>query len=675
LRKESMDLGLGIDTGGTFTDSVIVDLATERVLSKAKAPTTREDLKCGVERSLQGLDAALLPQVRLASLSTTLATNSIVEGKGSRVGILAAVQNPATFSFPARMPADRIAVVAGAHDNRGSCSVDLDVAGATEAVRAMAGEVDAFAVSGYFSIYNAEHEVRLKELIAAETGLPVVCGHELSGAVGLVERAVTAALNARLLPVIRELLDAVREILRQREVDAPLMVVKGDGTLISENTARNRPVETVLSGPAASIAGACRLAGLQEAVVLDMGGTTTDIGVVKNGEIATTDAGAVVGGWQTRVRAVDMWTVGLGGDSKISLSPAGGFVIGPRRAIPLCAAALRDGSLHGTLLCLADGRGGGAERELEFYTLVRRPSFPLSRQEQRLFELLDGKVVHRDLLEAEAPFVPVERFVELGSLAEVTFTPTDLMHLRGDLDLWDRAAAEAGAAILARLAGIPVAVLIETLHREITSSLALQLAAKSLQEDKGIAGSWSAEKADFLGQLLRLTGEDALSFVPRLDKAVIAVGAPVRAYLPTAVASLGGRLLIPEHAEVANAFGAVTGRVVELREVHVRPGKPDGFVVAAAEVQRRFDALEEALAFAEEHARLAAKAGAEARGAVNVIVALEREEESLPLQRGWGDRVLIEIRVKATAVGPPLPASGANSPSPQPSPGGRGSDR
>lgn len=653
-----MNFGLGIDTGGTFTDSVIVDLATGQVLSKAKAPTTREDLKIGVERSLSGLDAALLPQVGLAALSTTLATNSIVEGKGSRVGLLVAVQNPATFSFPARTPADRIAVVAGAHNNRGGCSVELDLAGATDAVRAMAADVDAFAVSGYFSIYNAGHEVRLKEMIVAETGLPVVCGHELSGAVGLVERAVTAALNARLLPVIRELLDAVREILRHREVDAALMVVKGDGTLISEDTARSRPVETVLSGPAASIAGACRLTGLKDAVVLDMGGTTTDIGVVDKGQIATADAGAVVGGWQTRVRAVDMWTVGIGGDSKIALDPAGGFSIGPRRAIPFCVAAQRDGNLPGTLLRLAEDKDWDVGRALEFYTLVRRPPFPLSRQEQRLFDLLDGNVVHRERLDAEVPFVPLERFVELGCLAEVAFTPTDLMHLRGDLDLWDCASAETGAALLARLAGVSLGELMETLHREITALLTLQLAAKALQGNRAIAAAWSPEKAQFLGQLLGLSREDALSFAPKLDKPVIAVGAPVRAYLPAVVTSLGGSLLIPEHAEVANAFGAVTGRVVERCEVHVRPGKPDGFVVAAAEVQRTFDALEDAVAFAEEHAGAAARAGAEARGGVNVIVALEREEDSLPLQRGWGDRVLVEIRIKATAVGPPHASAG-----------------
>lgn len=650
-----MHLAIGIDTGGTFTDGVIVDLDTARVISKAKALTTREDLKIGIAQAFRGLDNTLFPEIKLVSLSTTLATNSIVEGKGSRVGLLAAVPTPGTFSFPARMPADQVAIVAGSHDNRGKVAVQLDLAAAEQAIRRMAGEVDAFAVSGYFSIYNAEHELRLRDLIAERCGLPVVCGHELSGAVGLVERAVTAALNARLLPVIRELLDAVREILDAHAVKAPIMVVKGDGSLIGAEIARERPVETVLSGPAASIAGACRLTGLADAVVVDMGGTTTDIGIVTGGLIATTDAGAVVGGWQTRVRAVDMWTVGLGGDSKITFEGDGACKIGPRRAIPLCAAAAKHPELLSTLQQLVEAKDRkSVEAGLDFFTLVKRPAFALSRHEQMLMDLLDGQVVHRNRLSEEiGPFLAIERFVELGHLAEVSFTPTDLMHARGELLLWDRDAAEYGACLLARQAGIPLADLLELLHREITSTLTLQIAAKALHEDGDIARGWSAATEGFLRRLLQLSGAGGVSAALSLAKPVIAVGAPVRAYFPMAVAALGTRLVIPEHAEVANAFGAVTGRVVEKCEVHVRPEKPDGFTVAAAGVQRTLATLDQAVAFASEYAGSLAKAGAERRGGEEIAVTIEREEQALPLRAGWGDRVLIEVRIRATAVGKP----------------------
>ena len=650
-----MHLAIGIDTGGTFTDAVMVDLDTESVLCKAKAPTTREDLKIGVEQAFAGLDRALFPEIRLVSLSTTLATNSIVEGKGSRVGLLAAVPAPETFSFPGRMPADRVAIVAGSHDNRGKVAVELDLAAADRAIRRMAGEVDAFALSGYFSIYNAGHELKLRELIAARCQLPVVCGHELSGAVGLVERAVTATLNARLLPVIRELLDAVRHILDSHKVKAPIMVVKGDGSLISEEIARLRPVETVLSGPAASIAGACRLTGLTDAVVADMGWTTTDIGIVKGGMIATADAGAVVGGWQTRVHAVDMWTVGLGGDSKISLEPDGAWKIGPRRAVPLCAAAAKHPELLETLQDLLASRDRkSTDGALDFFTLVKRPNFTLSRHEQMLIDLLDRTVVHGSRLSREiGEFVAIERFVELGLIVEVCFTPTDLMHARGALQLWQGDAARYGARLLAGRCGMDLDDFLERLHREITSTITLQIAAKALHEDAGIARGWSAGTENFLSRLLQLSGENGVSAAVHLARPVIAVGAPVHAYFPAAAAALGAQLIIPEHAEVANAFGAVTGRVVEKCEVHVRPERPDGFAVVAAGVQRSFDRLDQAVAFAREYAAGAAKAGAERRGGEEIAVTIEQQEQALPLRAGWGDRVLIEVSIGATAVGRP----------------------
>ena len=280
--EKDMTLGIGIDTGGTYTDSVIVTLSTGEVLSKAKA------------------------------LTTTLATNSVVENRGSAVGLIMAVPSPQTFDLPQDLPCEASALIAGSHTLKGEEQVSLDREAARNAIRRMDPDVDAFALSGYFSIYNAGHELALAQMVSELTGKPVVCAHELSGAVGMLERAVTAILNARLLPVIRELTGAVETILTDLGIAAPLMVVKGDGALMNLSACRQRPVETVLSGPAASISGACRLSGLDDAVVLDMGGTTTDIAVVRGGRAKVSKEGARVGEWQTRVRAVDMWTLGLG---------------------------------------------------------------------------------------------------------------------------------------------------------------------------------------------------------------------------------------------------------------------------------------------------------------------------------------------------------------------------
>lgn len=223
-------LGIGIDTGGTYTDSVIAGLESGAVLSKAKSLTTPRRLSMGIRGSLERLAGALFERVELVAVSTTLATNSVVEGRGARVCLILAVPNPATFDLPPDLPCEETVLIEGSHTHKGEEQVPLDLSLAEEKILEAATGVDAFAVSGYFSIYNADHEKALGRLIAEKTGKPVVCAHELSGAVGMVERAVTAALNARLLPVIREMTDAVEKILNEMGIKAPLMVVKGSGS-------------------------------------------------------------------------------------------------------------------------------------------------------------------------------------------------------------------------------------------------------------------------------------------------------------------------------------------------------------------------------------------------------------------------------------------------------------
>jgi N-methylhydantoinase A/oxoprolinase/acetone carboxylase beta subunit len=649
-----MNLGLGIDTGGTYTDSVIVALDTGEVLSKGKALTTRQDLIVGVMNSLAALDQWLFPWIRLVGLSTTLATNSIVERKGSRVGLILAVPDPQTFSFPRDNPSDEMAIVAGSHDRCGVVATPLDAAAAEQAVRRMAGMVDAFAVSGYFSIYNAEHELKIREIISAISTLPVVCGHELSGDVGLVERAVTAALNARLLPVIGELLAAVKEVLAANGIKAPLMVVKGDGALVAADVAAGMPVETILSGPAASVVLACRLTGLTDAVVVDMGGTTTDIAIMEGGVVATSKDGAVVGGWKTRVHSVDIRTVGLGGDSKIVVRGSDDLSIGPRNAIPICRAASATPGLTERLLRLDEVTGKqGKEADLEFFTLVKRPTFSLSPCEEKLFAALDGSVLDRVEVAAAGLFVSLDRFVELGLIAEIAFTPTDLLHALGELELWDRAAAKAAARLIAQRIHLPEQALLDLIYRELTDSLKLNIITKVLSADDPHGRFQSADALGFLSALLRLKGNAALETAVVVKKPLIAVGAPVGSYFPRVAAELGAKLIIPEHAEVANAVGAITGRVVERADAVIRPERPDGYVVVTADKQRRFAELALAELFAEEHVRTAACRKAEISGGTRIEVTVVREDLSAPLGKGWGDSVFIERKVSATAVGVP----------------------
>ena len=144
-------------------------------------------------------------------------------------------------------------------------------------------KVAAFGISGVFGVRNSDHEVKLRNLVSSLTGKPVTCGHELASQLDAPRRALTVAFNASLIPYIDELIRAIKLILGERNIHAPLMMVKGDGSLISAETALARPVETILSGPAASVMGAAQLQPHQNAIIADMGGTTTDIAIITDG--------------------------------------------------------------------------------------------------------------------------------------------------------------------------------------------------------------------------------------------------------------------------------------------------------------------------------------------------------------------------------------------------------
>lgn len=652
---KSCRYGIGIDTGGTCTDGVIADLATGEVMAKAKALTTHDDLSVGIRNALLQLDPDLLKASGFVAVSTTLATNSIVEGKGARVGLIMAVPNPQTFLLPAELPCDHVAVIAGAHNHRGEVTVGLDRT-AAETIATLAPLVDGFAISSYFSIYNNEHELAIRDLVAAHAGKPAVCTHELSGAVGMVERAITAVLNARLLPVIDELVSAVEQIIAGLKLDIPLMIVKGDGSMMTGAACRLRPVETVLSGPAASIAGACRLSGIQNGLVVDMGGTTTDIAVVREGKAVISREGAMVGGWRTRVQAVDMLTLGAGGDSLISCDRDGRLRIGPRRAVPFAQAATFFTDMSATLAkALRNSAKGCKKEDLTFYTLRKTPPGQQPAMITQLVHELNRRVLSRSEITTRiSPHLDLDSLVAQGYVIEVGFTPTDLLHTTGESSLWDSPSAEAGLQLLSRRykRDLPTNEMQVLIRRELDLHLAKAIAAKALQQDSGLAQLWDDTCFRMLDRLLQLDSK-AISVRLPLQVPIIAVGAPVHAHLPTAAAMLSATSVIPKHAEVANAYGAVTGKVVASASAVIRPATPDGYHVIGPELRQIHVHLQEAINQATEACSLQAEGLAKSRGAEDITVTQHRDELFAPLEEGWGNPVLIEMRITATASGSP----------------------
>lgn len=236
-----VNLALGIDTGGTLTDGVLFDLDKKKIVAKTKVITTRHDLTVAVNQCLDNIlsqgEQVELDRIRMVSLSTTLATNAIVEGQGAEVGLILIGSEP-----DQGLPTPFYVSVGGGCNLKGKFKEEVDLVAASEAVEEMKDKVDAFAVSGYLSVRNPAQELTVANLIRELTGYPVVCAHQLSSELGFHERTVTAVLNARLMPLITDLIAAVKDSMACRGLNAPLMVVKGDGSLIGEHKARVRQI-------------------------------------------------------------------------------------------------------------------------------------------------------------------------------------------------------------------------------------------------------------------------------------------------------------------------------------------------------------------------------------------------------------------------------------------------
>lgn len=654
---------LGIDTGGTYTDAVVIDQESDRVLASAKALTTHDDLSRGIDAAIAALSGVDLTQIRLVGLSTTLATNALVEGRGGRVGLILIGYDPRLierWGFQQELAADPVIFVRGGHDLVGREVAPLDEAAIHNAVERYAGQVDAWAISAYFGVRNPEHEQRARELVRTRCGLPVTCAHELTGELNSVRRATTAALNARLIPLIQHLIRAVQGSLARHHIPATLMIVRGDGTLLRAEVALEHPVETILSGPAASIVGAHHLTGLDNAIVVDMGGTTTDIAVLVRGRPGIRDDGAQVGGWRTLVRAVDAQTIGLGGDSLIRIAGRQ-MQIGPERAIPLCVMA----ALHpqaGREIERSLRHNGAGEIPCLFALVSSIQGWELTETERQIVGALAEGPLSLDRLTEQAPRARLylsrpNRLEQYGLLRRVSFTPTDALHVEGRYRVWDVAVAQRVAVYLGERMGLSADQVSQMVREVVIRRLAVAILNRILSLHGESADVWREPIARRLVE--RALGDGGLLELDvrfQLRQPIVALGAPAPAYFDQVAARLNAKLTLPEYVHVANAVGAVSGSVAHTCEMRIAAQYDvtgiTGYTLHSPAGLWEFRELEQALAFARERGRELAIRGARAAGAAAVQVEEESFEERAATALG-GEPLYLGTRLRFTGVGRP----------------------
>ena len=653
--RSTKGVGLGIDAGGTFTDTVLYDLAARRVLAKAKSLTTYDDLVVGIRCSLEQLPSDLLSLVEVTSLSTTLATNALVQDAGHKVGLI--VLSPFEWFIDeiGHSPAIR---VPGAVDITGEVTEPLDEDACAKAVNRLLHKEHcaALVIGGYASVRNPEQVNRARQIAAAITDAPIVCAHEVSRRLNAIQGARTAVANARLLPVISQLIASVRLALSDLGLPDKLMVVKGDGTPVDEHVARRRPIETILSGPAASVSGARLLTGCENALVMDIGGTTTDCAILENGLVAISPAGARVGAWTMSVDAADIDTTGLGGDSRIDFTRGGAWTIGPMRNIPLCCIASEWETVREFLDGFDEKYCVGATDASALDVIVRAASIASHAQftdeERTLLDLVTAQPVPaldlaRRMKLVSHKLLPLERLEKAGLIKRAGLTPTDLLHVKGEFGRWDACAARRALEIFAAMVhGSPDDVLSKVLTL-FTRRLFDEVIRRELSHEKPSLHTLPDEWSILMGKMFE--GGGALDLKTSLSHPIIAIGAPAQAFALPLQERINARIIIPEHADVANAVGAIGAEIVVQNEIVIAPDLHGAYLLYGEEHRFKYSSLDDATTYAVTLLEERSLEQAREAGAIDPVVVVSTSDSIASSAKG--ETVFVERVVRARATG------------------------
>ncbi|NLW71149.1 MAG: hydantoinase/oxoprolinase family protein [Eubacteriaceae bacterium] len=638
-----MNLAIGIDTGGTYTDGVLIDPANKSIIKSMKTPTTHEDLTVCITAVFDEL-LEDNKDIGLVCLSTTLATNACAEGRGGRCKLILFGSSPEDVdSLGAEvglMKSSEIYFAKGSVSMRGEISLEPDWEEFRRDFSRFMDDYDSFAIVQMWGMKNPVLELTARDIIGRLTDKSVVCGCELSSKLNYLRRAVSAYLNGRLTPIFNDFMDSVRKDLLRRGITPKICVVRGDGSIMSEEYARRRPVETLLSGPAASVLGAAALCeGASKAVIIDMGGTTSDAAVIGEEGITLSDEGASVGGFSTSTRAIDITTQVLGGDVEILFEGAKPHT-GTRRITPLCVLAETHPEIKKYFEPGNPYHISGSMDDLVFYYPSNNKTFINRDLKDKslsvILEAIGKQAVSMSEIRRRCGSVlySVRRLYEEGFLEKGGLTPTDFMHIRGDFNQWNREVSLFAASHCASLKGISVDMLTREVYDCVVHGL-YSLTFRKLALKENTLGDITQSEAynkmvDFsyynsgAYMKLKLTG----------DYKIIGIGAPASIFIPLLRDHTDMECLVPERADVGNAVGAVLGKIETVGLMEVTRREEVFEIIGPYGVVRRNIDFEESLEIAKEEALALALDTFAERGGKNasLSVTVSKNEKSLSAQ-------------------------------------------
>lgn len=438
---------IGLDVGGTHTDAVL--LGDEGIVRDHKVPTDHDDLFQTVWAGLEAVTRGIDPEViRRAVLSTTLTTNAIIQNKTAPVGTM--VSGGPGIDPLAYRTNEHYTAVSGSIDHRGREVQPVDANEIQEIADLWQSQgIRHAAVISKFSVRNPHHERTIQKILG-DRFERVFLGHQVAGALSFPRRIATTYLNAAVYPTHRQFFDAVTRSLQQQGLDIPIFILKADGGTMKVDASMAYPGQTILSGPSASIMGSVAFSFEDEAcLVLDIGGTTTDIALLINRSPTMDPLGIEIGPYKTLIRSLQTRSIGVGGDSVVRIVD-GTIHIGPERA----GAAMAHGGPVPTptdaLAVLGEKKTGDLEKSVAgFQPIADQLGLSLEEAainiiEQTCRQILDEARVMVDRINSK-PVYTVHELLEGGQI-----TPSKILVLGSP--------AHRFAPHLERLSHLPVGV-------------------------------------------------------------------------------------------------------------------------------------------------------------------------------------------------------------------------
>lgn len=662
-------IGIGFDTGGTYTDAVVYDLSSLKILVSSKALTTKSDLKIGIQNTLAAIPKHYLTKCESLSLSTTLATNACVENKGGKgklvlIGLNRYTLKEAYQEYGIESLEDVYLLPCHLTSKPSDSTPPNWDLFRKELPNFLAG-CDCISVVQLFAREHfGQYEKEARAIIQECLDVPVILGHDLFPDRNILRRGAGALLNARLIPVIHEFLAAVRNVFHSHGLDLPLIIMRSDGNLMSDKYTLTHPVETLLCGPAASIIGARHLANQRDAIIVDMGGTTTDVAIVKDAEPLSVLDGIQIGSWKTFVKGLYVDTFALGGDTAIHYDYDGVIYLESYRIMPLCILATNYPQVLSQLDTLKAYPNGHTFPLYEFFLLIKIPSFDAgyTQSEQSLCNALKaGPLIYEEAAKAfgtDFYSLNTTRLEADGIVLRAGLTPTDIMHIRGDFTDFNRAASLAGANFICDYSKLPLKELCDSIYNLVEERLYCNLVRILLTTEYPSfhESTPDAQLADLIRLSYTQTKNGEAHYFQTLfttKASLVGVGAPTHLFLPAIAKLLHTNVVIPPYAAVANAVGAIVGNIAATAEAELRPCYEEenlsGFRVITVSDSKYFRDYEAALTYAYTRARGLAIESAKRQGALEPLTLSDKKiRKEAP---AGTSSILLSECIRTTAVG------------------------